>query len=68
VLATHLVLAGDARQKFEQQRIARVIGSDSYPGVVPDQLVEVYSVAPLIKKALKSHLMPPAEQLSEFSS
>ena len=67
VLATHLVLSGDARQKFEQERITGVIGSDSYPGVVADELVDVYSVAPLIKKALKSHLLPPADQLGEFS-
>ena len=68
VLATHLVLAGDARHKFEQGRIVRVIGSDSYPAVEPDHLVDVYSVAPLIKKAIKSHLISPVDQAREFSS
>ncbi len=65
VLATHLVLSGDARQKFRQSRIARVIGSDSYPGVQTDELVDVYSVAPLIRKVLKSHLVSPAERNRE---
>jgi len=68
VLATHLVLAGGARQKFEQERIAGIISSDSYPGVVADQLLDVYSVAPLIKKVLKSHLTPPAEQVEGTAS
>ena len=68
VLATHLVLAGDAKSRFEQGRITGVIGSDSYPGVMSDHLVEVYSVAPLIKKALKSHLISPTDQAREFSS
>ena len=68
VLATHLVLSGNARQKFEQSRIVRIIGSDSYPGVEPDNLVDVYSVAPLIKKALKSHLISPPDQTRDPSS
>jgi ribose-phosphate pyrophosphokinase len=65
VLATHLVLSGDARRKFQQSRIAKVIGSDSYPGVQSDELVDVYSVAPLIRKVLKSHLISPAERSRE---
>ncbi len=68
VLATHLVLAGEARRKFEQGNIAGVIGSDSYPGVESDQLVDVYSVAPLIKKALKSHLLRPVEERGEYGN
>lgn len=65
VLATHLVLSGDAREKFQQSRIVRVIGSDSYPGVQADALVDVYSVAPLIRKILKSHLISPVERVRE---
>lgn len=57
VLATHLVLSGNARERFEQSGIVRVIGSDTYPGVEEDELLDVYSVAPLIKKVLKSHLL-----------
>ena len=67
VLATHLVLSGNARQKFEQSRIVRILGSDSYPGVEPDDLVDVYSVAPLIKKALTSHLISPPDQTRDRS-
>lgn len=57
VLATHLVLSGDAREQFEKSDIVRVIGSDTYPGVKDDNLLDIYSVAPLIRKALKSHLL-----------
>jgi len=56
------VLSGDAREKFQQSQIVRVIGSDSYPGVKADALVDVYSVAPLIRKILKSHLISPVER------
>lgn len=56
VLATHLVLAGDARQRFLDSNITKVIGSDSYPGRVSDDLLEIYSVAPLIAKILRSYL------------
>jgi len=57
VLATHLVLSGDAREQFRQSKIVKVIGSDTYPGVADDELLDVYSVAPLIRKVLKSHLL-----------
>ncbi len=56
VLATHLVMAGDARQRFLDSSIAKVIGSDSYPGRVSDDLLEVYSLAPLLTKILRSYL------------
>ena len=56
VLATHLVMAGDARQRFVDSNITKVIGSDSYPGRVSDDLLEIYSVAPLLAKILKSYL------------
>jgi len=56
VLATHLVMAGDARQRFIDSPISQVIGSDTYPGRVSDNLLEVYSVAPLLAKILKSYL------------
>jgi ribose-phosphate pyrophosphokinase len=57
VLATHLVLSGNARERFKQSEIVKVIGSDTYPGVDDDELLEVYSVAPLIKKVLLSQLI-----------
>lgn len=55
VMATHLVLAGDAVKKFRESSVNRIIGSDSYPGRVSDDLVDVYSVAPLIAQILKNH-------------
>lgn len=57
VVATHLVLAGEARERFEQSVIKKVIGSDTYPGVRSDELLEVYSVAPLLSGVLRRHLM-----------
>ena len=56
VLATHLVMAGDARRSFLNSSITKVIGSDSYPGRVSDDLLEVFSLAPLLAKILKSCL------------
>jgi ribose-phosphate pyrophosphokinase len=56
VLATHLVMAGKARQRFIESSITKVIGSDSYPGRVSDDLLEVYSVAPLLARILKNYL------------
>ncbi len=51
--------------KFEQSSIVKIIGSDTYPGVQADQLVDLYSVAPLIRKTLKSHLISPADRVRE---
>jgi len=56
VLATHLVLSGNAREKFVENGILKVIGSNSYPGRVSDDLLDVYSVAPLIAAILKKRL------------
>ena len=56
VLATHLVMAGNARERFLQSPIKRIIGSDSYPGTVTDDLLDVYTVAPLLAKVLRKHL------------
>ncbi len=54
--ATHLVMAGGAEERFRQGPIRRVIGSDSYPGRVSDELFEVYSVAPLLAEMLEEYL------------
>jgi ribose-phosphate pyrophosphokinase len=56
VMATHLVIAGAAREKFAQSPITRVIGSDTYPGRVSDDLFDIYSVAPLIAWVLRRQL------------
>lgn len=54
--ATHLVMAGNARQKFSQSPIKKILGSDSYPGQVSDSLLDVYSVAPLLAQVIEEQL------------
>lgn len=56
VLATHLVMAGEARKRFLESPITKVIGSDTYPGTKSDDLLEVYTVAPLLAKIVRKHL------------
>ena len=56
IMATHLVLAGEARQRFREKKITRIIGADTYPGRISDDLLEIYSVAPLIARELLHHL------------
>ncbi len=57
VLATHLVLAGEARARLEKSPVLRVIGSDSYPGRKSDGFLDVYSVAPLLARVLRDRLL-----------
>jgi ribose-phosphate pyrophosphokinase len=56
VLATHLVMSANARERFLESSISKVIGSDTYPGRKSDELFDVYSVAPLLANVLKKHL------------
>lgn len=56
VMATHLVMAGNARERFDKSPIARVIGSDTVPGVESDDLLDVYSVTPLLADIFRRHL------------
>ncbi len=56
LFATHLVLAGDARRKFAENNIRRIIGSDTFPGVANDDLLELYSVAPMIAEVVGKYL------------
>ncbi|PID71569.1 MAG: ribose-phosphate pyrophosphokinase [Desulfobulbus propionicus] len=56
IMATHLVLAGNARKRFEEHGIRYIIGADTYPGTRTDDLLKVFSVAPLIATELKRHL------------
>ncbi len=56
VMATHLVLAGDSRARFQASPINKVIGSDTFPNRRSDELLEVYSVAPLLADILENHL------------
>lgn len=54
--ATHLVLAGDCLDKFRDGPITKVIGSDSFPGRCSDDMLEVYSVAPLLAEVIENYL------------
>ncbi len=56
VMATHLVLADDARQKFADRGITHIIGADTYPGRHSDDILEIFSVAPLIADELTHYL------------
>ncbi len=56
IMATHLVMAGEARKRFKENGIHCIIGGDSYPGCKSDELLAVYSVAPLIAGELQSYL------------
>jgi ribose-phosphate pyrophosphokinase len=55
VMATHLVLPEEARPKFRETGI-RIVGSDSYPGRESDELLDLFSVAPLIAEELIHYL------------
>lgn len=54
--ATHLVLAGDSMEKFRQGPISKIIGSDSYPGRESNDLLDVYTLAPLLAEVVESYL------------
>lgn len=56
VMATHLVLCGNARQRFVEAGIKKILGADTYPGTESNNLLDVYSVAPLVADVLKKHL------------
>ncbi len=56
VMATHLVMAGKARERFAKSSISRIIGSDSYPGRQSDELLHVYSLASLLASVIKKDL------------
>ena len=56
LFATHLVLAGEARRKFAENNIRRIIGSDTFPGVNDDDLLDLYSVAPMIAEVMGQYL------------
>jgi len=55
VMATHLVLAGDARERFVAKGIGCIIGADTYPGRESDELLQIYPVAPVIAEELKGY-------------
>jgi ribose-phosphate pyrophosphokinase len=54
--ATHLVLAGNSMDRFQQSPISKIIGSDSFPGRCRNPLIEVYSLAPLLAEVMENYL------------
>lgn len=56
LFATHLVMAGNAREKCVEHGINKIIGSDTFPGIESDSLLDVFSVAPLVADILQRHL------------
>ncbi len=56
VMATHLVLASKARERFQKRGISCIIGADTYPDRQSDDLLDIYSVAPLIAGELVHYL------------
>jgi ribose-phosphate pyrophosphokinase len=56
VMATHLVLCGNAIERFVEIGIERVLGTDTYPYIREDELVGTISVAPLISTVLEKKL------------
>ncbi len=54
--ATHLVMAGESMSKFREGPISKVMGSDTYPERTNDDLLDVYSVAPLLAEVVEQHL------------
>jgi len=56
VMATHLILCGSAKERFVEIGIERVLGTDTYPRICEDDLVETISVAPLIASELSRKL------------
>ncbi len=54
--ATHLVMAGDSMEKFRRGPISKIMGSDTYPGRNSNDLLDVYSVAPLLADVIEQHL------------
>jgi len=56
VMATHLVMAGQARERFKEKGISCIVGADTYPGRQSDDLFQIYSVAPIIARELRHYL------------
>lgn len=56
IMATHLVLPEEARARFREKGIDRIIGSDTFPGRESDDLLDLFSVAPLIADELIHYL------------
>lgn len=56
LFATHLVLAGDSRKRLRENGIQKIIGADTYPGSKGDDLLDIYTVAPLLERTISKQL------------
>ncbi|MDA3972303.1 MAG: ribose-phosphate diphosphokinase [Desulfobulbaceae bacterium] len=56
VMATHLVMAGNSSERFKENNIHKIIGANTYPNRQSDSLYDLYSVAPLIERAIHKQL------------
>jgi ribose-phosphate pyrophosphokinase len=54
--ATHLVLAEDSMERFKEGPLTKIMGSDTYPGRESGDLLDVYSVAPLLATVVAQRL------------
>ena len=60
--------SGGARERFKEKGIHRIIGADTFPGTQKDDLLEVYSVAPIIASGPNSanpHATPTDRRLAK---
>jgi len=55
-MATHLVMAGDSLEKFRASPVSKILGSDTYPGRESNDIMDVYSVAPLLAEIIEEYL------------
>ncbi len=56
IMATHLVMSGNSKEKFIANGIHKIIGANTYPNRQSDLLFDIYSVAPLIERAIRKQL------------
>lgn len=56
IMATHLVMSGDSKERFIESGIHKIIGANTYPNRKSDLLFDIYSVAPLLKRAIHKQL------------
>lgn len=56
LFATHLILAGDSKQRLKDNGIEKIIGADTYPGIKSDELLDIYTVAPLLERTITKQL------------
>jgi ribose-phosphate pyrophosphokinase len=56
IMATHLVMSGSSKERFIENNIHKIIGANTYPNRQSDLLFDIYSVAPLLERAIRKQL------------